>query len=289
MAEQINFLDPFSDLGFKRIFGRTENKSLLISFLNALLGDDIHVVDVEYKDKEFVPESNRLRLSVCDLLCKIDSGKWILVEMQNKRQSNFVNRTVLYVSQTILRQAERGREWDYNMLDTYCIAFMNFKDVNLDEEVRTDAMLCSLQTGKRISGLQHYVFLQLPYFTKKADECKTDFERWIFVLKDMKILNELPPEYQCPEFERLKEVADISRMTEDELIEYDRIKRQYSDTIDIINQERAEGRAEGHAEGHAEGYEEGIYATAKSMKADSLPSEMISKYTGLSVEEIDKL
>jgi predicted transposase/invertase (TIGR01784 family) len=129
----------------------------------------------------------------------------------------------------------------------------------------------------------------LPYFTKKADECKTDFERWIFVLKDMKILNELPPEYQCPEFERLKEVADISRMTEDELIEYDRIKRQYSDTIDIINQERAEGRAEGHAEGHAEGYEEGIYATAKSMKADSLPSEMISKYTGLSVEEIDKL
>ena len=52
---------------------------------------------------------------------------------------------------------------------------------------------------------------------------------------------------------------------------------------------RMEGRAEGREEGRAEGRAEGIAETARKMKEGGLPIEQISKFTGLSIEEISNL
>ncbi|HBX21236.1 MAG TPA: hypothetical protein DEF88_12390, partial [Porphyromonadaceae bacterium] len=52
---------------------------------------------------------------------------------------------------------------------------------------------------------------------------------------------------------------------------------------------RAEGHREGRAEGHREGRVEGKIEMARNMKAEGLPLTLISKVSGLSVEEIEKL
>jgi predicted transposase/invertase (TIGR01784 family) len=52
---------------------------------------------------------------------------------------------------------------------------------------------------------------------------------------------------------------------------------------------RAEGEAKGIEKGRAEGRAEGIIETARKMKADGLPCEVIAKYTGLTTDEISKL
>ena len=175
MKDTEKYMNPFNDVAFKRIFGQEANKSLLISFLNSLLGDEIHIEDVQYLNKEFTPDDDNSRATVYDLLCKLDSGELCLVEMQNYKQPYFIDRTVLYVAQNIIRESQKGGRWNYKMMKIYCIAFMTRKDDNLDDgEVRIDAKLCSLKSGKIISELQHYVFLQLPCFNKKVDEC-TDF------------------------------------------------------------------------------------------------------------------
>ena len=49
------------------------------------------------------------------------------------------------------------------------------------------------------------------------------------------------------------------------------------------------GRAEGLEIGRAEGEHKASIDMARSMKADGMSVEMISKYTGLSAEEIEKM
>ena len=56
-----------------------------------------------------------------------------------------------------------------------------------------------------------------------------------------------------------------------------------------IEQGLEEGRAEGREEGRAEGSRKNAVETAARMKQDKLPFELISKYTGLSKEEIEAL
>ena len=50
-----------------------------------------------------------------------------------------------------------------------------------------------------------------------------------------------------------------------------------------------EGRAEGRAEGKAEGRAEEKMDNARKMKADNMPTDLIAKYTGLTIEEIEAL
>ena len=49
MAKYIN---PFTDVGFKRIFGQELSKPLLLDFLNSLFEGEKHIVNLTFLDKE---------------------------------------------------------------------------------------------------------------------------------------------------------------------------------------------------------------------------------------------
>ncbi|MGE3724116.1 MAG: CHAT domain-containing protein [Candidatus Sericytochromatia bacterium] len=69
--------------------------------------------------------------------------------------------------------------------------------------------------------------------------------------------------------------------------------KHYRDMINVVDTARMEGKAQGRAEGKAEGREEGLIEgkrqTAREMQADGMSANVISKYTGLSIEEIESL
>ena len=50
---------------------------------------------------------------------------------------------------------------------------------------------------------------ELPWFTKEADDCETDFERWLYLLKHMDTLDRMPFKAQKAVFDKLLEVADV--------------------------------------------------------------------------------
>ena len=78
------FINPFTDIGFKKLFGQKIHKYLLIDFLNQLLIGERRIVDLEYLDKEIVPEYKGDRSTIFDIYCKTDTGEYIIVEMQNQ-------------------------------------------------------------------------------------------------------------------------------------------------------------------------------------------------------------
>ena len=87
MKEVGKFISPFPDEGFKRIFGSERSKSVMISFLNTMIGGAVPIVDIVYLDKEQNAEVVDGRTVIYDLFCRTEDGRHVIVEMQNSYQS----------------------------------------------------------------------------------------------------------------------------------------------------------------------------------------------------------
>ena len=119
------------------------------------------------------------------------------------------------------------------------------------------------------------------------------FDKWMYLLKHMHEMAEIPKEFSDPLFTRLFMLAKIHNFTADEYKQYQKSLKSMGDFDNIISStaELAEmrGLAKGRAEGLAEGKAEQAVAIAKEMLSDGMSAEMISKYTGLTIDEIEAL
>lgn len=275
------FINPFTDVGFKRIFGQEISKPVLIGFLNSLLVGERTIVDVKFLDKEQLGITDEGRSLIYDIYCEIEGGGHIIVEMQNKYQPYFKNRSIYYLSRSISQQGEKGATWKYDIKAVYLIAFLNFKLKDISTEFRTDVALSDLKTKELFSDKLRLIYLQLPYFEKEADECKNVFERLIYVLKNMDILNRMPWAAQDSVFQKLASIAEVASLSKQERQLYDESLRQYRDTLVVMEGQYLEGEEKGRAEGKQE--------VARMMKDNNVPAEQISLYTGLSIQDIENL
>ena len=296
------FINPFTDVGFKRIFGQEFSKPLLLDFLNSLLEGEKHIVNLTFLDKEQPALYDEDRSLIYDIYCETDEGEHIIVEMQNKSQPYFKSRSIYYISESIARQGERGSSWNYAIDSVYLIAFLNFIPLDFKQQFRTDVVLAEKNTVDQFSDKLRMIYLQLPLFKKEADECENQVERWIYLLKNMETLSRLPWAAQSAVFKKLESIADVGAMSRDERLKYDEALRKYRDTISVFEGARMEGLMEGRMEGRKEGRKEGLMEglmegrmegqrsekmeNARKMKTYGLALDMIAEITGLSIEEV---
>ena len=296
-----NFINPFTDVGFKRVFGQEISKPLILDFLNNLLVGEEHIANLTFLDKEQPALYDDDRSLLYDIYCETDSGKRIIVEMQNKSQPYFKSRSIYYISEAISRQGERGSAWNYEIDAVYLVAFLNFCPMDFERKFRTDVLLADRESKAAFSDKVRMTFMQLPLFQKEADECEDQFERWIYVLKNMETLTRLPWAAKSAVFQRLEQIADVASLTKQERMRYDEGLRKYRDTLSVLDGARqdglAEGRAAGLAEGRAAGLAEGLAAgaeqekveTARRLLAIGASVDVVATATGLSPERIEAL
>ena len=318
------FINPFTDFGFKRIFGQEINKDLTIDFLNLLLDGERHITDLTINNPEMQPETEAERLVVFDLYCESDDGTQFIVEMQAARQNFFLDRSLYYQSRAIVAQGEKGKDWCYDLQPVYGIFFMDFT-MSECSGLRTDVALMNMKTNKVFNPKLRQIYLEMPRFTKEANECENDFERWLYLIKNMKMLKRMPFKAQRAVWDKLLEVADVASLNKDEKALYDRALKNYRDYHSIMETAQMdghkagwkegheaglkaglkEGREEGHKEGHKAGLEEGLkqglqegmikgelkkqIEIAQKLKNMGLSISAIQESTGLSKEEIQQL
>ena len=264
------FINPFSDWGFKHIFGREISKDLLICFLNDLFAGEFVIKSLAFGNKEQIGLSKDSREVIFDIYCTTDEGKEIIVEMQNRGQEHFIDRALYYTSRVIVNQGIKG-EWDYNIRPVYTICFMNFVDPLLPlGKLRTDMILADKDNGKMVSDKIRMVYLMLPFFEKTETECENDFERWIFVLKNMNTFERMPFLAKNAVFKKLAEISDLRTLSKKDMDKYEdsiRIMRDAYATYkyaiktgleDGRKQGLEEGMARGMAQGMAQGMEKGM-------------------------------
>lgn len=171
------YINPFTDWGFKHIFGQEITKDLLISFLNDLFEGEFCIASLEFKNNEHIGLTEDARKVIFDIYCTTNEGRHLIIEMQNRMQEHFIDRALYYSSRAIITQGQKG-EWDYELMPVYTICFLNFEDAHLKErKFRTDLVLADRDTGQAVTDHLRIVYLTLPLFTKKEHECNNDFER----------------------------------------------------------------------------------------------------------------
>ena len=274
------FINPFTDVGFKIIFGQDFSKPRLLDFLNTLLEGEHTIIDLSFLDKEQPAIYDGDRSPIYDILCETANGEKIIVEMQNREHPNFRERMLYYAAEAIVRQGEKGTEWNYDVKAVYLVAFTNFVITGYGGQLRIDVGLTDRE-GRPFTGKLRMICLQMPCFVKEADECESHFERWIYILKNMEILDRMPWAAQNAVFQRLAEVAEVSKLSKEDRLKYDHALKRYRDTLNAMTGAEMKGRAEGRAEEKL--------SNARSLKENGVPPEVIAKSLGLTIEQIAAL
>lgn len=179
MDRKARNINPFTDFGFKKLFGEQVTKDLLLDFINAVLeGETNPIVDLEFSKNEHLGQLKLDRKVVFDIYCVTDRGERIIVEMQKAFQVNLKDRSLFYTTFPIQEQAKKG-DWDFSLKAVYCISILDFKlsdeptDVNFLHRVG----LVDRLTGKVFSNKLQFIYLEVPKFTKKQEDLETKFDK----------------------------------------------------------------------------------------------------------------
>ena len=279
------YINPFTDEGFKRIFGQEINKDLLISFLNELIHGDNPIVDIVFRDKEIFPQFFDGRRIIYDIYCTTENGEHVIVEMQNAAQPFFKDRSIFYVASAIAQEGERGKVWNFDVKRVYGIFFLNFYMDGLNDwPLCSEVSLHFKGTTEQFSDKLHLYYITLPKMDKREAECETDFERWIYILKHMETLERMPFKAQNMIFGRLEEVCNLNSLSRQERLNYDESLKVYRDGVAVI--EYAEQR--GMEKGIEKGREETIAVSIRTMKNAGLDASTIARYLAISPDEVAK-
>lgn len=283
------YVNPYTDFGFKMLFGTEMNKELLISFINSLLGGKEVIRDLKYLNSEHLGTSERDRRAVFDVYCENEQGEKILIEMQKAEQQFFKDRSLYYSTFPIREQGRKG-EWNYELKAVYVISVLNFTFDDSDSEYyHHKVQLMDVHTGKIFYDKLTFVYLEMPKFMKSENELETMFDKWLFVLRNLSRLMQRPAALQERVFVKLFETAEIARFTKEQYEEYEeslKVYRDWKNTIDTaVNKAENKGRAEGRAEGEKQKQIE----IAFNMKNRGMGIDVISEVTGLSEYELKEL
>ena len=275
------YINPFTDYGFKRLFGEELNKDLLLDFLNELLKEEQgKITELTYLKNENLGSTELNRKAIFDLYCTNERGERFIVELQKTKQKFFKDRTVYYSTFPIQEQAKKGSEWNFELEKIYTIAILDFvfdQDEGEPEKFRYDVKLTELETKKVFYDKLTFIYLQMPKFNKAIGELETRFEKWLFVLKNLNKLERIPEKLKENIFLKLFETAEIAKFTQDEYQDYENSLKYYRDLKNSLDTAKEEGRIEGKIE------------VAKNLLKNEVDIKIIAKSTGLTEKEINEL
>jgi len=270
------YINPFTDFGFKRLFGEEPNKDLLLDFLNELLKEEQgEIKDLTYLKNEHVGSTEIDRKAIFDLYCENEKGEKFIVELQKTKQNFFKDRTVYYSTFPIREQAKRA-DWNYELKAVYTIAILDFifdEDKDNPEKFRYDVKLSDQETNKVFYDKLTFIYLEMPKFNKSVEQLNSRFENWLYILKNLNRLDSIPDKLRERIFEKLFEVAEIAKFNPDQIRLYEDSLKYYRDMKNSLDTAK----------------EEGIVEVAVNSIKEGLPVDVISKITGLSIQTIEQL
>ncbi len=302
MTLQDKYINPFTDFGFKKIFGSEPNKALLIDFLNeVVLPRQRSIVELSYHKNEQVGRTEFDRKAIFDLYCIGKNKERFIVEMQKAKQNYFKDRSVFYATFPIQEQAIRG-EWDYKLAEVFTVGVLDFV---FGDEKETKNKAISVPNDdephkipntepQKIKEVRHvvqlkdqknqvfydkltFIYLEMPNFTKEAHELETHYDKWLYVLKNLSTLPNRPEILQEKIFEQLFEIAEIAKFTPNERDQYEESLKTYRDLKNVIDTAFQDGEVKGELKAKTNG-------VIKALKQGVLTIEGIAEILDVTIE-----
>jgi predicted transposase/invertase (TIGR01784 family) len=251
------YINPFTDFGFKKLFGEEANKDLLIDFLNEVLGDENHIEDLSFKPTENLPKNEFDRKAIFDLYCHNQKGERFIIELQKAKQNFFKDRSVYYSTFPIQEQANKG-DWNYKLQAVYTIGILDFKFEDNDKEKVLVKVKLKDQENVVFYDKLTFLYLQLVNFNKTEIQLENNFDKWLYVFKNLGTLEVMPERFKNKIFSKLFATAEIAKLNNQEYSDYIDSLKYYNDLRNVLDTARDEGKIEGEEIGFEKGIKEGI-------------------------------
>ena len=281
VMEQIagRYINPYTDYGFKLLFGTEPNKDITLELVNALLQGKEFIKSLTLLSTEQLGDTKDDRRSVFDVYCENEQGEKIIIEMQKADQQWFKDRSVYYSSFPIRQQGEKG-QWRFGLKAVYTIGILDFvfdEDKDNKEYYHHVVKLMDVNKKEVFYDKLTYIYLEMPKFNKTEAELETMADKWLYALKNLPRLLERPAALQERIFKKFFDVAEIGNLSKEEYAKYFESEKVYYDNDGAIRTAEAKG------------VEKAKLEVARKMKALGIAVGVISQVTGLSEEEIAAL
>jgi len=281
------YVNPFTDFGFKKIFGEEASKPLLIDFLNSLLPEKNHIADLSFRNGEQLGTENE-RKAIYDIYCKTGSGERFIVELQKAKQNYFKDRTIYYSTFPIREQAEKG-DWNYNLKAVYCIGILDFTFDDYESEPERSEVVHTIQLKNQNNKVFYekltYIYLEMPNFRKTEDQLSSRLDQWLYFIKHLEDFQNIPAIFTDEVFTQAFEKAELAKLRPDEIDSYERSLKIFRDNKAVFDY----ATETAFEEGKMEGVTAGILKVAKALKESGIPIDVITRTTGLSQGAIEAL
>lgn len=279
---QAKFINPYTDYGFKKLFGEEASKPFLIDFLNSLLPEYHQIADLTLKNSEQMGLTDFDRKAIYDIFCENEKGEKFIVELQRAKQTYFKDRTLYYSTFPISEQAEQGN-WNYQLKAVYCISILDFL---FDEHKDDKEVIYTVQLKDQNNAVFYdkftLIYLQMPNFIKTENELVTQLDKWLFFIKNLEDLQSILSIFKDSIIEKAFDKANIANFDRAEASKYRESLKVYWDMTNVIETVVQDG----FAQGVETGIQQEKLLTIQNAKAMGLSDEMISQLTGLTLAQI---
>ncbi len=286
---EFKFIDLRLDWSFKYVYGRHGNEDLLLQLITALLPEK-HICSVTLTGQEQMPDRRTQRKAVFDVSCTTESGESFIIEMQYAQQKDFANR-MMYYSGFPIRDSVRAGGNIYSFKPVYVIGILDFLMPGVEPNgrvVNRYSVRNDMHPHDMLFDDWHCITVELPKLG--SDPAKLDaLEKQLYVIKNSGSMAERPDEFKSKSFDKLFGVINFADMSEENQEMYESELRWILNRNSEIATAHENGLAEGEAKGREEGLELGKLETARNMKAAGIPTDVIAKCTGLTLEQVAEL
>jgi predicted transposase/invertase (TIGR01784 family) len=287
------YINPFTDYGFKRLFGEEAHKDLLLDFLNELLREEQgEIKSITFLKNEQLGSTEADRKAIFDLYCENGQGEKFIVELQKTKQDFFKDRSLYYSTFPIQEQVKKGSAWNYELKAVYLVAILDFvfaEDKNDTDKYKYFVKLSDIETNKVFYDKLTFVYLEMPKFKKTLDEIETHFDKWLYVLRHLNELDKMPAKLTERIFKKLFDVAEIAKFNREQFMQYEDSLKYYWDLKNSLDTKFREGKIEGEKIGLEKGERNEKIAIAKNLLNMNAEIDFVVAVTGLTRAEIEKL
>ena len=271
------------------------NKADFVVFeglISVLVKDKVKIVELLESESNKMSENDKYNR--VDIKAKNSKGEIILVEIQQTRELDYLQRMLYGVAKAISEHILTGNTYK-NVKKVFSINILYFKlGEGTDYLYHGQTTLTGVHDGDMLQLTEHeredlkvispenvfpeYYVIRVNEFNKLATD---PLEEWVRYLKDEYI----SPDTTAPGLREAKERLEFLRMTPEQQRTYE----HYLDTLvrdtDVVKTKILEAEIKARKEGReAENLE-----IALKMKVLGLPVDTITEVTGLTTEEIDSL
>ena len=285
---QQKYVDILSNGGFKAVFGDRNNKRVIMDILNTLLPEHRQLEDIELVQTEYRGHTEDSKEYRYDFMCRDINGVSFIVEAQKYHDDNWFKRCVSYTSRIYDMQNQIGQ--DYVAKPVYLIGLMGVEIEHPEMELWKDKYVSEYtfrekETQELLDETIFIIFAEVARFNKQMDECGTDLEKMLYLLKNSGEILQPSGWMASEKYTRIMTACEIGKFSKMKRLQYIKDMMAERSRVSEMNTAIRRGRDEGRAEGRAE---ERLNTAAK-MKELGVDVAIIYQVTGLSEEDIADL